>query len=203
MMGHGPHPDNVQSRTSMSEPVSTAPDDQSATNPFAPTEPPLRVSLTFEKVLAAVSMAALCLITLGNVFTRYLTNASFAFTEEYSIALMVVVTMLGASIATACDRQIRITWFASLLPAGGRRAAEVLATVATIVMFALLVVLGGQVVWDEYRFEVTSPGLGEPQWIYTLALPLLAVVVIGRAFGHLVRVLKARKPLSHDAVEPL
>ena len=34
-------------------------------------------------------------------------------------------------------------------------------------MFALLLVLGGRLVWDEYRFEVTSPGLGEPQWIYT------------------------------------
>jgi TRAP-type transport system small permease protein len=189
----------------MSDPVPTdpSPDDHAASNPFAPKEPPLRVSLTFEKTLAAASMAALCLITLGNVFTRYLTNASFAFTEEYSIALMVVVTMLGASIATAADRQIRITWFASQLPGAGRRAAEVVATVATIVMFALLLVLGGQVVWDEYRFEVTSPGLGEPQWIYTLALPLLAVVVIGRAIGHLVRVLKARQALSHDAVEPL
>jgi TRAP-type transport system small permease protein len=186
-----------------SVPTVPTPDDQSAANPFSPTEPPLRVSLTFEKVLAAASMAILCLITLGNVFTRYLTNASFAFTEEYSIALMVVVTMLGASIATACDRQIRITWFASLLPPAGRRAAEIVATIATIVMFALVVVLGGRVVWDEYSFEVTSPGLGEPQWIYTLALPLLAVVVIGRAIGHLVRVLKARKPLSHDAVEPI
>ena len=70
-------------------------------------------------------MAALCLITLGNVVARYLTNYSFAFTEEYSIALMVVVTMLGASIATAADRHIRITWFADLLPPRGRRVAEV------------------------------------------------------------------------------
>ena len=172
-------------------------------NPLSPRDPPLRVPLTFEKVLAAASMAALCLITLGNVVTRYLTNVSFAFTEEYSIALMVVVTMLGASIATAADRQIRIVWFASLLPPAGRRAAEILATVATIAMFVLVLVLGGRLVWDEYRFEVTSPGLGEPQWIYTLALPLLAAVVIGRALGHLVRVLRARRAPSHDAIEPL
>jgi TRAP-type C4-dicarboxylate transport system permease small subunit len=172
-------------------------------NPLSPREPPLRVPLTIEKVLAAAAMAALCLITLGNVVTRYLTNVSFAFTEEYSIALMVVVTMLGASIATAADRQIRIVWFASLLPPGGRRTAEVIATLATIVMFALVVVLGGRVVWDEYRFEVTSPGLGEPQWIYTLALPLLSAVVIGRAVGHLVRVVRARRLPTHDAVEPL
>ena len=64
--------------------------------------------------------------------------------------------MLGASYATAADRQIRITWFADLLPPQGRRIAEMLATLATIAMFGLLIVLGGKVVWDEYRFEVTS-----------------------------------------------
>jgi TRAP-type C4-dicarboxylate transport system permease small subunit len=143
---------------------------------LAQAEPDTRVPLTFEKLVAAAAMAALCLITLGNVVARYLTNYSFAFTEEYSIALMVVVTMLGADIA---------------------------ATVASIGMFLLLVVLGGRLVWDEYRFEVTSPGLGEPQWIYTLALPLLSLVVIGRAVGHLIRVARAKRVPRHEPVEPL
>jgi TRAP-type transport system small permease protein len=172
-------------------------------DPLAPQEPPVRVPLAIEKVLAATAMAALCLITLGNVVTRYLTNYSFAFTEEFSIALMVVVTMLGASIATAADRQIRITWFASLLPPAGTRAAEVVASLATMAMFMLVVVLGSRLVWDEYRFEVTSPGLGEPQWIYTLTLPLLAAAVVARAIGHLRRALKSRRLPVHDSIEPL
>ena len=172
-------------------------------HPLAPSPPAPRVPLTFEKVVAAVAMAALCLITLGNVVARYLTNYSFAFTEEYSIALMVVVTMLGASLATALDRQIRVTWFVERLRPAGQRWAEVVATLATIAMFVLLIVLGGRVVWDEYRFEVTSPGLGEPQWIYTLALPLLAAAVVGRAVGHLVRTLRSPRPPVHDAVDPL
>jgi TRAP-type transport system small permease protein len=166
-------------------------------------EPRTRVPLTLERVVAAAAMAALCLITLGNVVARYLTNYSFAFTEEYSIALMVVVAMLGAGIATAADRQIRITWFADLLPPRGRRAAEIVATLAVIVMFALLAVLGGRLVWDEYRFEVTSPGLGEPQWIYTLALPLLSLAVIGRAVGHLIRVIRSPRVPRHDPIEPM
>jgi len=170
---------------------------------LAQAEPDTRVPLTFEKVVAAAAMAALCLITLGNVVARYLTNYSFAFTEEYSIALMVVVTMLGAGIATAADRQIRITWFADLLPPPARWAAEIAATVAVIGMFGLMLVLGGRLVWDEYRFEVTSPGLGEPQWIYTLALPLLSAVVIGRAVGHLVRVARAQRVPRHNSVEPM
>ncbi len=172
-------------------------------DPFAPQDPKLRIPITIEKVLAAAAMGALCLITIGNVIARYLTNYSFAFTEEYSIALMVVVTMLGASIATAADRQIRITWFARMLPPAGERAAEVVATLATVVMFALVLGLGGRLVWDEYRFDVTSPGLGEPQWIYTLMLPLLSAAVIGRALGYLVRTIRAKRPRAHDAVEPL
>ena len=166
-------------------------------------EPQVRVPLTLERVVAAGAMAALGLITLGNVIARYLTNYSFAFTEEYSIALMVVVTMLGASIATAADRQVRITWFANLLPPAGRRAAEIVAMLAVIVMYFLLIVLGGRMVWDEYRFEVTSPGLGEPQWIYTLALPLLSLAVLARAIGCFIRVIRAPRPPKHDAVEPI
>ncbi|MBK5957927.1 C4-dicarboxylate ABC transporter permease [Rhodoplanes elegans] len=172
-------------------------------DPFITKDPPVRVPLTLEKVLAAAAMAALCLITLGNVIARYLTNYSFAFTEEFSIALMVVVTLLGAGIATAADRQIRIVFFTSLLPRAGEKIAEVIASLATIAMFGLLVWLGARLVWDEYRFEVTSPGLGEPQWIYTAALPLLSLAVIARAIGHLVRTLRAKRRPSHDGVEPL
>ena len=188
-----PHTPPTQQSSKMPEPG----------DPSSPKEPPVRVPLAIEKILAASAMAALCLITLGNVVTRYLTNYSFAFTEEFSIALMVVVTMLGASIATAADRQIRIAWFADLLPAAGTRAAEVTASLATIAMFVLVLVLGSRLVWDEYRFEVTSPGLGEPQWIYTLMLPLLSVAVIARALGHLKRRLTSHRTPVRDAVEPL
>ena len=60
--------------------------------------------LRIEEAVAAAVMALLGLITLANVVVRYLTNYSFAFTEEYSIALMVVVALLGTSIATARNR---------------------------------------------------------------------------------------------------
>ena len=39
------------------------------------------------------------------------------------------------------------------------------AMLATVAMFGLLIALGAKLVWDEYRFEVTSPGLGVPRWI--------------------------------------
>ena len=41
-------------------------------------------------------------------------------------------------------------------------------------MFALLAGLRHAQAWDDYRFEMTSPGLGVPQWLYTVWLPLLS-----------------------------
>lgn len=153
-------------------------------------DPHTRVPLTFERILLAAAMGAMALITAANVLTRYLTNVSLAITEEYSVVLMVVVAMLGSALAIACGRHIRIGYFMDMLSAAGRRRAELLALALSIVCFGLLAVFGAFLAWDEYRFEVLSNGLANPQWIYTGVMPLLALLVIGRAAGRLVRLLR-------------
>ena len=44
-----------------------------------------------ERFLMAASMGVLCLLTMANVLVRYFTDISFAFTEEISVALLVVM----------------------------------------------------------------------------------------------------------------
>ncbi len=144
-------------------------------------DPRTRVPLSLERVLLAA------LITAANVAARYLTNASIAFTEEYSVVLMVVITMIGTSLAIAAGRHIRISYFTDLLPKVWQRRAEILALALGIVCFGLLAVFGADLAWDEYRFEVLSNGLGNPQWLYTGWLPLLSLLVIARAAGRIVR----------------
>ncbi|MCC7274643.1 MAG: TRAP transporter small permease [Alphaproteobacteria bacterium] len=139
----------------------------------------------------AAAMAALCLITFANVVVRYFTNISFAFTEEYSIALMVILTLLGSAIAFATDRHIRVTFLLDRLPPRWRRRAEVLVLAAVAAMFVLLVRLGGRMAWDEYRFEETSPGLGIPTFLYTMWLPILSAVILLRVIGRAIRVARA------------
>lgn len=151
-----------------------------------------RIPLRIEEALMAAAMAALCLITFGNVVVRYLTNVSFAFTEEYSIALMVIVTLLGSSVAFAADRHIRVTFLIDRLRPAARCWAELLVTAAIAFMFLVLVWLGGRLAWDEYRFEETSPGLGIPSFLYTMWLPILSAVVVLRLAGRAVRVWRAR-----------
>ncbi|MET0186671.1 MAG: TRAP transporter small permease subunit, partial [Achromobacter sp.] len=55
-------------------------------------EPEARVPLKIEDIFAVGILALLALLTFGNVLVRYLTDQSFAWTEEISIFLLVVLT---------------------------------------------------------------------------------------------------------------
>lgn len=153
----------------------------------APPDPPARIPLTVEKLLIAATMAAIALITAANVATRYLTDVSLAFTEEYSVVLMVVLAFLGTALATAAGRHIRIGVLVDARPPAVRRAIEMAGLALVVVMFGILALWGASLTWDEYRFEILSSGLGHPQWWYTGWMPLLSVAVILRALGRMIR----------------
>ena len=129
----------------------------------------------------------MALITAANVVTRYLTNVSLAFTEEYSVVLMVVIAFLGTALATAAGRHIRIGYFAELLSPVAQRRAEMASMLLVMLMFGIIGIWGASLTWDEYRFEILSSGLGHPQWWYTGWMPLLSAVVVLRALGRLIR----------------
>ena len=151
--------------------------------PFDPTagEPKaLPPSLSIERALMAASMALLCAITMANVVVRYFTNFSFAFTEEISVWLMVFMTLVGAASAFHTGKHINVTLLVNRLSPPWRRAVELFALAATGVMFALLVWYGARMAYDDFRYEVTSPALGVPQWIYSVWLPLLSAVIVLR-----------------------
>ena len=81
---------------------------------------PTRRGFHVEEALAALIMAVLCLITLGNVLTRYFTSISFAFTEEFSVFLVVVMTFVGAATAFSRGSHLSITALVDRLPERGR-----------------------------------------------------------------------------------
>jgi len=142
-----------------------------------------RVPVKIEEALAAAAMAAIFLISFGNVVARYATNASFAFTEEFSVFLLVFMTFVGSSAAFAANEHIRITFFLQRMPPALRLAAELVTLAATTLMFALILWYGAEVTFDEWRWGETSPGLGYPVWIYTVWLPILSLAILLRVLG--------------------
>lgn len=146
-----------------------------------------------EEALAVAAMVLLVAITLLNVLTRYFTDESFAWTEELSVFLMVVMALSGASAIARRDRHIRIEFlFNRRTPQGDeipRRSLKLFSCLATSAVFALLAALFARWVWDQYKFSETSMGLGVPLWWYGLAMPVLCLAIAARAAGAFLRAL--------------
>jgi len=166
----------------------TAPRDPAPPDRPSPSRRPPKI----DEILAAVAMAIICLISIANVVVRYATDISFAFTEEFSVFLLVFMTLIGSALAFATDEHIRITFFVERVGPGVRRLLGLLSLTATLAVFSLVLWFGAVFAYDQWEFEETSAGLGYPTWIYSIWLPILAAVIILRVVQRAVRARKER-----------
>lgn len=146
-----------------------------------------------EAWLASLALIAICVISLGNVIVRYTTDASFAFTEEFSVFLLVVLTFAGAAVAARHNQHIRIELIEHYLPPSARKGVFVLQWLVGVAVFGVTAWYGAIFAMQEYDWESLSPGLGLPSWIYVIWLPLLSVAIIIRMTQNLVDRLRGKK----------
>lgn len=158
--------------------------------PAPESDEPTRVPLAIEDWLTVLIMAALALITFANVLVRYFTNSSFAWTEEFSVFLMIVLALVAGSAAVARDRHIRIEYFSDSGSMARRRGLACFGALMVALLFGVIAVLSVRVVWDDYRFGETSPGIGVPQWWYSMWMPIISAAISLRAFGLFLRRLR-------------
>lgn len=144
-------------------------------------------SLRIEDWLTVIIMALLALITFGNVLVRYFTDASFAWTEEFSIFLMILLAMVAGSAAVARDQHIRIEFLTCRGSSARKMALALLGSTSVALLFMLIAVLSARMVWDDWRYEETSPGIGVPQWWYSIWLPICSLAITARAIGLFLR----------------
>ena len=149
-------------------------------DPNDPEAPTPLVPFGIERAIAAIAIGAIFVISLGNTVVRYVTNQSFAFTEEYSIFLVVVMTFAGTATAFALHRNIAVTFIRDAMPRRLADVSDIVAALASLLMFGLIAFYGGRLAYEEWFYAETSAGLGNPAWIYTIWMPLLAIVVMGR-----------------------
>ncbi len=150
-------------------------------------DPPVKIPLKIEDWCSVLILAVLAIITMSNVVVRYLTSSSFAWTEEISVFLLIVLTMTAGSSAFVRHQHIRIELYAD----GGtpRRQHRLAVTANTIVLlfFLLLTILSARMLYDDYRWQDTSPAIGVPNWWYTMWMPILSALISLRIAGILQR----------------
>src|SRR5690606_8347970 len=125
------------------------------------------------------------LITFANVVVRYLTSTSFAWTDELSIFLLIIVTLTAGSTAFVRSQHIRIEFLAAAGPQNRQRRMAIVATLFSMLFFLGLTILSARMVYDEYTWGDTSPAIGVPTWWYSVWVPILSCVITLRLGGML------------------
>jgi TRAP-type transport system small permease protein len=161
-----------------------------------PNSPKTRTPL--ESYLAVLCMALLVLITLGNVIVRYFSNSSFAWTEEISIFLMVVMTFAGAASVATRDQHIRIEYLYDSGSQARQTALRTFSGYTTATFFAVLAILFAVTLLDEIKYAETTMGLNWPRWWFTAWLPPLCGLI---AIRSLCFAWRAKKPIPSSSAD--
>lgn len=128
-------------------------------------------------LLSIVSLAAMTLAILINVFFRYVLNSPLTWPPELSRFLMVAVTLLAAGLALRKGAHVGVTVLVTRLPI---RAQAVVFTVNGVLMAGFLVVL----LWQGFILAFlegprqTAPSLGISMMFAFIPLPLGAALML-------------------------
>src|SRR5699024_12546572 len=120
----------------------------------SPKKPKTRI----ETALAVFSLVAICVISLANVIVRYTTQASFAFTEESSVFLMVVLTLAGGAMAARTNENIRISFLEHKVGSVGWRILYTLKWMMRIIVVVAITCYAGSLALHEFKWVIMSAG---------------------------------------------
>ncbi len=125
------------------------------------------------ETLVAASMAALVLVVVWQVFTRFVMNSPSNWTSELAIFLLVWVGLLGASVALNRGAHLGIDYFVMKLPPTRRIYTEIF-SFGVVALFSLLVLtIGGvQLVLQNLELGQESAALELKMGYVYLALPI-------------------------------
>ncbi|MEU3275386.1 TRAP transporter small permease [Saccharomonospora sp. NPDC006951] len=131
---------------------------------------------TVENLLAAIPFAAVALVAFVNVVSRYFLNASLAFTSELTVNLAVWMLMMGAVIGLREGAHLGFSALHDRARGAVRATMTVLITLSILVFLAVLLVFGLELALQQAERGRATPSIGVPQWLFTIALPVGALL---------------------------
>ena len=143
-----------------------------------------------EKVLGSSLLAAIVLLIFGNVFMRYVLNASLSWGEELTLWLFVWFVWLGVSYAFHTGDHVRITVLRDVLGEQARLYADL---VIALLVLGFLVVLTFEcikLIIMPFVASQTSVVLGLPIPILYASAPVGAGLSAIRVVQHIMRTLR-------------
>ncbi|MCV2892810.1 TRAP transporter small permease [Lentibacter sp. XHP0401] len=135
-------------------------------------KPIFRVVDRLEEYICSIIFLVMTIIGFANVLVRYLSNYSFAATQEILLNGFLLLTVFGAAIAARRGEHLAVSLFADMLPTAMQPFVRWFALVLSVALLALSAWYCAEMVVNQRASGIVSPGLQVPSWYYSLALPL-------------------------------
>ncbi|MCD8090010.1 MAG: TRAP transporter small permease [Clostridiales bacterium] len=129
----------------------------------------------FLNFLAAVSFAAMVILTCWQVFTRYILQNPSAWSEELVGYLFAWMALLGASVVTGERGHMNIPILVEKMGENAKKFFLILAEVIAFVFSAVILVYGGLQITVLAMGQLTS-SLGVAIGVFYIVLPLCGVL---------------------------
>lgn len=146
-----------------------------------------------EEIISSAMIAIMVTVAFVNVITRYFIKMSLAWTEELEVNLFVWLVLLGTALAFKKGGHLGMSFIYEKFSPKYRKVLFAMSIGLGTVFFVVLAYLGYLEVRDEIALSVTTESLGIPVYIYTIATPVLSVLIIIRMFQAAVKQIHAGK----------
>ncbi|KQC29537.1 TRAP transporter small permease [Flagellimonas eckloniae] len=147
-----------------------------------------KINKTLE-VLLVIIFAILVLDVAWQVFSRYVLNRSFSFTEELARFSLIWLSILGAAYLNAKREHLSMDFLYKKLSEGKRKKALYFIEMC-IFLFALIVmVIGGfNLVYTTLHLEQLSGTLRVPLGYIYAVLPISGILIMSFALYHISKI---------------
>lgn len=128
-----------------------------------------------EKYLLVIGLIIMLFVTVGNVASRKILHFSIAFSEELTINLFVIVSLLGAAVSAKKGSLIGLNIIFSLMPPKIQKFFHFVGLVASVLFIGVLIFYGIKTVQTQILSGQTTPALKWPKWIFGAFVPIGAI----------------------------
>lgn len=144
-----------------------------------------KIYVYFEEVTGAVLLAAMCVVAVVQVVSRYIFASPPAWTEEMAMLLFAWLVFVGAALALKHNEHFAVDVLVTALPAWPRRIVHLLILILTLVFSGLLMWFGERLAEDNWT--VKTAVLEIPRtWLYA-SVPFGGALMLVRTLEGLVR----------------
>ena len=138
----------------------------------------MNILAKFEGFVMSTILSLVTVITFVNVVVRKLTDGQFAWSEELSINLFVLLIMMGCGLCAREGSLISLSLVYDLVSQKAKKIMVAIITVVNCSFYGILLVTGVKKIMTQMANGKQTPSLMLPEWVFTVFLPVGCVFLL-------------------------